>query len=382
MDWALTLGTVRGIQIRIHWTFLLLVPWAAYYWGIAPRRGWPGALFGVAILCAVFLLVVLHELAHSLVARRYGVQAREIELSPIGGIAKMDSLPPQPWQELTMALAGPLVSLASAVPPGLTVLWMIQEGIIRSRSQFLYLLTKPSWPGFVANLFVCSVLLALFNLFPVLPMDGGRILRSALAWRMGQRRGTLWAAYIGQVSAIALGILGVLSVNVILILIALVVFGAARQEYRVMELQATLGGMPVSRALMTATPTLSPDDHLASAVELVMHGQLAPYAVVADGRLAGLLTPVDITSALEVYSAEVRVGDIVRQKFPVLSPTDSLARAHQFMATTGLRALPVVEGGQFLGMITAPQIQEISALLAAQERREQSERTLASHQRK
>jgi Zn-dependent protease len=369
---------VRGIRIRIHVTFLLLIPCAAYYWGAVPRRGWSGALFGIAIICVVFFFVVLHELAHSLVARHYGVQVREIELSPIGGIAKMDSILQKPWEELTMALAGPLVSLASAVPLGLAVLWMIQEGIIRSRSQSLYLLTKPSWQGFVLNLFVCNVLLALFNLFPAFPMDGGRILRSLLALRMGQTRGTLWASYIGQVGAIALGILGVLSVNGILILIALAVFGAARQQYRTTELQATLGGMAVSQALITTAPTLSPDDHLSSAMELVVHGQPAPYAVVASGRLAGLVAPVDITSALEVYNAEVRVGDIMRQGFPVLSPTDTLARAHQLMATSGLRALPVAEDEQFLGMVSVQQIQGIQALLTAQSRREQGGRDLAS----
>ncbi len=382
MDWAVTLGTVRGIRIKIHLTFLLLIPAAAYYWGAASGRGWSGALFGIAIICVVFLFVVLHELAHSLVARHYGVQVHEIELSPIGGIAKMDSVPQKPWQELTMTLAGPLVNLASAAPLGMAALWMIQDGTIRSRDHFLYLLTKPSWQGFVLNLFVCNVLLALFNLFPAFPMDGGRILRSVLAWRMGQTRGTLWAAYIGQVGAVALGILGILNANVILILIALAVFAAARQEYRAMELQTALGSMPVSQTLITTAPALSPDDRLASAVELAMHGQPAPYAVVASGRLAGLLTPVDITSALEVYTAEVRVGDIMRQGFPILLPTDTLARAYQLMATSGLHALPVVEGEQFLGMVSAQQIQGIQALLTAQSRREQGERDLAARKRK
>jgi Zn-dependent protease len=378
MRWALTLGTIRGIQIRIHATFLLLIPCAAYYWGVVARGGWSGALFGIAIICVVFLFVVLHDLAHSLVARHYGTPVREIELSPIGGIAKMDSMPQEPWQELTMSLAGPLVNLVSVMPLGLAALWMIQDGAIRSRDHFLYLLTRPSWQGFILNLLVCNVLLALFNLFPAFPMDGGRILRSILAWRMGQTRGTLWAAYIGQVAAVALGILGVLSTNVIVLLVALAFFVAARQQYRATELQADLGGMPVSQTLITTAPTLSPDDHLASAVQLAMHGQPGPYAVVASGQLVGLLTPVDITSALEVYTDEIRIGDIMRQQFPNLLPADTLARAHQLMATSGLHALPVVEDGQYLGMITAPQIREIQALLTAQAHREQGEKDLAA----
>lgn len=382
MNWAWTVGTVRDIRIRIHVTFLLLIPWAAYYWGIAPRRGWPGALFGLAITGAVFLLVVWHELAHSLVARHYGVQVREIELSPIGGIAKMESMPEQPWQELVTALAGPLVSLATSLPLGWMVWRMIQDGTLHSRSQFLYLLTKPSWQGFVLNLFVCNVLLALFNLFPAFPMDGGRVLRSVLAWRMGRTRGTLWATYIGQVGAIALGTLGILSANVIIILIAMAIFGAARQEYHATEMEATLGDMLVSEALITAAPALSPDDPLASAMDLMRRGRSAPYAVVAGGQLAGLLAPMDITSALEFYNDQVRVGDIMRRKFPVLSPTDTLARAHQIMATAGLQALPVAQGGQFLGMVRAQQIRDIQALRAAQDRRQQSEKDLARHMRK
>jgi Zn-dependent protease len=382
MEWAMTLGTVRGIRIRIHVTFLVLIPCAAYYWGALARRGWAGALFGIAIICGVFLFVVLHELAHSLVARHYGAQVNEIELSPIGGIAKMEAIPQKPWQELAIALAGPLVSLASAAPLGLAVLWMIQAGVIRSQDHFLYLLTKPSWQGFVLNLFVCNLLLALFNLFPVFPMDGGRVLRSALTWRMGQTRGTVWTAYIGQVAAVALGMLGILHTNVILILIAFAIFAGARQDYRAAELRAVLGNMSVGQALITTAPTLSPDDRLASAVELTMHGRPAPYAVVAGGRLAGLLTGVDITSALEFYNTGVRVGDIMRQGFPILGPADTLAKAHQLMATSGLQALPVAEAGQFLGMISASQLQEIRALLAAEARREQSERDLASSKRK
>jgi len=382
MSWSLTLGTVQGIRIRLHLTFLLLILWAAYYWGAGTRRGWSGAVFGIAIICVVFLFVVLHELAHSLVARHYGVQVHEIELSPIGGIARMDAMPQEPGQELAMALAGPLINLVTAAPLGLGVWWMAQNGLIHSWNHSVYLLTLPSWKGLFLNAFVYNVLLVLFNLFPALPMDGGRVLRSALAWRMGQTRGTLWAAHIGQVAAVALGILGIMGVNVVLIAIALVLFGASRQEYRSTQLRAVLGAMPVGQALIHAAPVLSPDDCLAAAVDLTMHGQLPPYAVVASGRLVGLLRAVDINSALELYTAEVHVGDIMRQGLPALCPADTLARAHQLMVTSGLHALPVISDEQFVGMVSAQQIQGIQALLTSQARREQSEQELAARQRK
>jgi Zn-dependent protease len=363
---------VRGIKIRIHLTFLLIIPWAAYNWGLAPGRGWSGALFGIALIAVIFVFVVLHELAHSLVATLYGVRVREIELSPIGGLAKMDSMPAKPYQEFVMAVAGPLLNLAFAIPLGGLVLWMAQRGFIRSIGHLLYLLGRPSWQGFILNLFASNLLLGLFNLLPAFPMDGGRVLRSALTWGVGQRQATRWAAYVGELTAIALGLIGLFTNNLILMLIAFFVFGGARQEYRMEELQAVLGKVPVSQALITTSPILSPDDTLAAALELTMHGHPAPYAIVENGQLAGLLTPMDITSALEIYGPGIHLGDLVRRQFPTLSPADTLAQAHHLMATSGLRALPVTEGGQFLGTVTMQQINEIYGLLTAQQRRQQS----------
>ena len=175
-----------------------------------------------------------------------------------------------------------------------------------------------------------------------------------------------------ELTAIALGLIGLFTNNLILMLIAFFVFGGARQEYRMEELQAVLGKVPVSQALITTSPILSPDDTLATALELTMHGHSAPYAIVENGQLAGLLTPMDITSALEIYGPGIPLGDLVRRQFPTLSPADTLAQAHHLMATSGLRALPVTEGGQFLGTVTMQQINEIYGLLTAQQRRQQS----------
>jgi len=372
MDWALTLGTVRGIKIKIHLTFLLIIPWAAYNWGIALHRGWPGALFGIAFIAVLFLCIVLHELAHSFVAMVYGVRVREIELSPIGGVAKMDAMPEKPHQELAMALAGPLVNLVIAVPLGWLVLLLIRSGFVRSIGHFVYLLGRPSWQGFILNLFVSNVLLALFNLLPAFPMDGGRVLRSALAVGVGQRQATRWAARVGQVAAVMLALAGLFTGNLILVFIAIFVFAGAQREERLTEIQAVLGDLRVGQALITACPVLSPEDTLSTVLELAMRGHPACYAVVAGRQLAGILTHIDIISALEAYGPTVRVGDIMRKEFPTVSPMDTLAHARQLMATSGLRALPVTQDGQLLGTVTAHQIGEIYAFLSVQQRGQQS----------
>ena len=370
MEWAITLGTIGGIRIRLHLTFLLLLPWAAYYWGLAPRRGWSGALFGVTVICAIFALVVIHELAHGWVARRYGALVHEIELSPIGGFARMDAVPDKPAQELALAAAGPLASLLCAIPTGWIVLNMVQRGLLRSTNQALYLLSKPSWQGFVLNLFVSSLLLGFFNLLPVFPMDGGRILRSLLAMRMTRNSATLWAAHIGQLGAVGLGTAGVVGGNLLVILGAALLFGSARQERRSVELDSTLGTVRAGDMLITDAPLLAPGDRLAIAVDWLRHGQSPPYAVVDSGRFLGLLTLLDITSALETYDDAVKIGDVLRQGVPTLTPTDDLALAHQRMTTAGLRCLPVVDlRGLYLGSITMQQLNDIHGLITAQQRR-------------
>ena len=198
MDWSWIVAEVRGVGIRVHLTFPLIVLWGAFDWGIILRRGGEGALFGVALMLVLFLSVVVHELAHSFTAAHYGVQVREIELSPIGGVAKMDAPPAQPHQESVMAVAGPLANLLIAAPLGWLVLSMVRGRLIMSTGHLLYLITKPSWQSLVLNLFAANIVLAIFNLIPAFPMDGGRLLRSALAWRVGQRKATRWAARLGQ----------------------------------------------------------------------------------------------------------------------------------------------------------------------------------------
>lgn len=372
MDWATTIGTIRGVKIRIHATFVLIILWAVYNWGISSRWGTSGALFGVLLIALLFVSVVLHELAHSSVAMLYGVQVREIELSPIGGMSIMESLPAKPHQEFVMAVAGPLVNLALAIPLGLAVVWMARAGSVRSMRHLAYLMVRPSWQGLILNALAYNVALALFNLLPAFPMDGGRMVRSTLAWRVGQWKATRWAARIGQGLAAIMAVAGLLMGNLILVLIAVVVFIGAHQEAQFTDLQFVLGELKVGQALITPCLLLSADDTLQAVIDSAMHGHAAPFAVVEAERLVGWLSQLEVRSALATYGSQVRVGDVMRKEFPSVSVTDSLIRARQLMAIEGVRALPVANADQFLGMVTAAQIQEIYALLSAGQPRRQA----------
>ncbi len=368
MDWSLTFGSVRGIKIRVHVSFLLIIAWAAYNWGIVLRGGWSGAAYGVVFTLLAFLCVVLHEMAHSLIATRYGVQVHEIELSPIGGLAKMESVPEAPSQELTMALAGPVINLLLAVPLGMVIAVLIGSNSIKSLGHLLYLMRKPSPQGLVLNLFATNVFLALFNLLPAFPMDGGRVLRSVLTWTIGRSAATNWAANIGQWLAASMGLAGLLTGNLIMVFIGAFVFMSARQEQQLSNLQALLRDVPVSEALNTTFLPLSPNDTLEVVLERTKRGQSAPFAVLEGPQLLGLLTTTDVAAALETYGSSAVVGHIMRRDFDTLSPSDSLAHARQLMARSGVLGLPVMQDGQLLGMVTAQQIQLIYGFMAAQQR--------------
>jgi Zn-dependent protease len=212
MKWSWKIGRFAGVDTHVHASFLLLVAWAA--WAAYSGAGTGlAAVLGVLFLLAVFGSVLLHELGHALVARRYGIHTRRIVLLPIGGIAQLEGQPQTPRQELAIALAGPAVNFAIAA-----VLFVL-SGLVGA----------PSGWGLLGSLMFANLALGLFNLLPAFPMDGGRALRAILATRVGGRRATEVAAYIGKVAAIAFGIIGLFT-NPMLVIIAVFIWFAANAE--------------------------------------------------------------------------------------------------------------------------------------------------------
>src|SRR5215203_4058606 len=196
MKWSLYLGKISGIKIFIHWTFLILIGWIFLMHAQAGNDLSEG-LWGVIFILALFACVVLHELGHALTAKRFKIVTRDITLYPIGGIASMESLPDKPGQELLVALAGPAVNVVIAAG-----LWIYMQS-----ADLMPDLTKLKSSDeiqnvpFVFNLFAANVVLVVFNLIPAFPMDGGRVLRAILAFKMDRTKATRIAATIGQFMA-------------------------------------------------------------------------------------------------------------------------------------------------------------------------------------
>lgn len=218
MQLSFRILTISGIPVRIHLTLLILLPWMSGRmsdgWNLTASGGW-------LMVTALFASVALHEFGHALAARRYGVRTREIVLSPLGGVARLDRIPARPMHEFVIAVAGPLVSVALA-------LLLFTTAAIVPDVRFAPLLQIIGYLN--AALFI-------FNLIPCFPMDGGRILRAALSARRGRLESTRIAVKLGGWIALGLAVFGLYHFNLILVLLAWMVHQAARNEYRAVQLE-------------------------------------------------------------------------------------------------------------------------------------------------
>lgn len=347
MRWSLKIATIAGIGIHVHWTFVLVILWifAAYF-----RKNddaWQ-ALVGVGFILTIFGCVILHELGHALMARRFGIATRDITLLPIGGVARLERIPKEPRQELLVALAGPLVNvvIAAALFTGMAIV----EGVAS--------LTHVQLTGgsFLVNVLLVNLWLFLFNLLPAFPMDGGRVLRALLVPSQGYLRATETAASVGQIMAIGFGLLAYY--NPMLLFIALFVFLGAQQEAHSAQIGALVFGVPVREAMMTRFRTLDPQDRLDAAASEILAGDQRDFPVMHADRLAGMLLRSDLMAALGEGRGEARVADVMRRDCPAVEETVMLESVMAQMQGTDIGTLPVMSGERLIGLVSLENIGE------------------------
>jgi len=342
--WSWKIGRVAGIDVYMHGTFLILLVWVgvSHY---LQRRQLADAGAGVVFILVLFAIIVLHELGHALTARHYGIRTRDITLLPIGGVARLEKMPDDPKQELLVALAGPAVNVAlAALLAGLVTPTAWQD--IR-------------WVGgdFLSKLLWVNVTLAVFNLIPAFPMDGGRALRAVLAMRMDYVRATQIAAHIGQGLAVVFGLVGLFS-NPFLVFIALFVWVGAASEASAALTRSVLGGIPVSRAMITRFETLTPGETLQRALGHVLAGFQHDFPVVEAGRVVGVLTRADLVKGLTQNGADTPVAEAMTSRFDRAAPSEMLEGAVQRLRASGCPAMPVVREGELVGVLTMENVGE------------------------
>lgn len=373
---SIRLFKVRGIEIRVHVTFPLILLYAAIQFGFLSRRGFSlsGALFGVVATLVLFVCVVIHELSHSLTALRMGFPVRDITLLPLGGVAQIERMPEKPGQEFLMAIAGPLSNVVIAL--ALTVVGtLLGSNVARGVLEILRNPFNLGWNGLLPYLVFTNLTLAAFNLIPAFPMDGGRVLRAMLATVMSHAKATVLAVQIGQALAWVLGLMGLLTMNFIWVLVAVFIYAGAAQEGRLIDFRNMLQGLRVRQAFSRRALALAPTDPISRAVDLTLESFQSDFPVCAgsigpDGspccdldHLVGLLTHTDLLRALKHLPPDTPVRAVMRTDYPTVSLDDGLYEAQQRMAEAQIDAVPVMDNGRFLGLLTRRDVTEVYQLL-------------------
>jgi len=347
MKWSFEVTRLFGIPLKIHVTFLLLLLFVAMAGAQVQQPG--GLLQGVLTVIFVFACVVVHELAHSLMAMHYGINVRAIVLLPIGGVSQMEEMPEDPKQEIKVSVAGPLTSLILAGVFYVLATLGGQELAWRELSLF--------GGDLLPKLSVINLMLGLFNILPAFPMDGGRVLRGILGTRMDHVRATKVAVEIGQAIAIVMFFFAVIYLtNLLLAAIAIFIYLGAEGEEHATMIRAALRGVPVTRAMLTSVQTVSPVDSLASVVERACHSLQADFPVVEGDSVVGILPKEIIFRAIHEKPGETPVSEIMRKEFLSATRNDTLDHVFRKMQGQGVSLVPIVEEGRFMGMINLEQI--------------------------
>jgi Zn-dependent proteases len=359
MRWSWKIARFAGIGVYVHATFVLLLLVVAWS-GFVVRGTWIGALHEVLVIVCLFGLVVLHEFGHALMARRFGIATKDITLLPIGGVARLERMPEEPWREIAVALAGPAVNVVLAILFG-AILWALHPGESLAQME--------ATGGLLFQLTVLNIVLFTFNLLPAFPMDGGRVLRALLALRLNYARATAIAARIGQGLAVLIGMAGLMgwlgSFNPLLVLLALFVWMGAAQESNMVQLKHALGGTRVSQIMITDFRTLSPEDPLSRAVEHLLSGYQDDFPVVVEGRVVGLLTRGTLVESLSKMGSSHPVAAAMRHTFPTVGPDEPAESVFMRFQSSTCRSIPVVLDGRLIGMITAENVSEFLMVQSA-----------------
>lgn len=338
-----TLGAFRigGIPVRFHFTFLLLVLVLV----VSGVGGGASAMFEAAYIAALFASVILHELGHALTARRFGVPTIDITIYPIGGVARLGRQP-SPKEELWITAAGPAVNVVIAG----ALFGLLASGAASGEAREL-----------VRSVAVGNAGLAIFNLLPAFPMDGGRLLRAFLALTKGEPAATRIATVVGRVIAVMIGIYAILNAQWFLLFIALFVFMGAQQEQIVSVARTLSSGVPVRDAMVTNFEILPHGSSVGDAGKLLLATSQQDFPVLHGEQVLGLLTRPELMAAMASGGPEAYVAGFMSRDYVSVSPEMDLSLALPMMEKAGQTAL-VMDGEQLLGLLTRDNIAEFFAL--------------------
>jgi Zn-dependent protease/predicted transcriptional regulator len=374
MDGSLRIGRLFGIPILLHYTFLLVIPLFAYIIGSQIgsttdmlrdifritidtsiiTSGFMPWILGTVVALGLFFGVLVHELAHSLVARAKGIKMQSITLLMFGGVAQMDEGAPEPRTELPMALAGPIMSL---------IFGLICCGLVYVTPDMA---TDAPTQGVLIFVFgylgVLNIILFAFNLIPAFPMDGGRVLRAVLAIRMPLDRATRIAANVGKAFAVIFGIIGLYFFSPFLILIALFIYIGASMESTAVQYNVLLQDVTVGNMMSAPVTTVPENMPLSKVIDMMYASKHLGFPVTERDMLVGMVTLADVNRTSPIDREAMQVKDIMSRDIVTLPPTASVIDALRIMSTRNIGRIPIVHEDRIVGIVTRTDILKVTEL--------------------
>jgi Zn-dependent protease/predicted transcriptional regulator len=378
MDGSFRIGRLFGIPIQVHFTFFLIIPVFAWIIGTdityaiefvtttfelsSPlsldtsliTAGLMPYILGTLISFGLFAGVLVHELAHSLVARRSGIRINSITLLIFGGVASMEEGLPDPRVELPMALVGPVTSL---------LVGLVCTGIVYATPAFV---PDPAFAGLVIFVFgylgILNIVLFAFNLLPAFPMDGGRVLRALLAKRMPLHRATRIAADVGKAFAVLFAIIAIISFAPLLLVIAFFIYIGASQETVAVKFSVLLENLQVGSIMSSPVTTVAPTLPVTKVIEMMYATKHLGFPVVDRDMLMGMVTVADVQRRTPIDRDAMQVRDVMSRDVIAVTPGTPVTDVLRIMTAKDIGRVPVVDGDRVVGIVTRTDILKVVEL--------------------
>jgi Zn-dependent protease/CBS domain-containing protein len=351
MKYSLKIGKAWGIPIELHFTFLLLIIAVLALSLINLQYNtFYKAFYTFFIVLFLFIFVVFHELAHSIVARRYGIKVRKIVLYPIGGVSEIEEIPDNPAQEWRMAVAGPLTSLVFGFA-------ILAVSLALTPNLLPYFFTLSTTGDVLFDLAVLNILLGLFNLIPAFPMDGGRVFRALLAERMKFSDATRYAVNIGKIFGIAMVIIGFIF-NFLLVLVGLFVYLGASEEGEQTIVSTKLAGVRVRDVMQSEIGRVNPQQTITEALEVMFKNRYHDVLVEKEGVFEGIVTWNELMKVTPDQRDTLRIEQMPLARISVFED-ESILEANKLSVREKIDVIPVVDKEnptKLIGVITSEAI--------------------------
>jgi len=340
------IGSYAGIPVKLHWSLGLLFLFLIYFGHEIVQLDNTGLAWFLFLVVSLFLSVIFHEFGHALMAKKYGINTKDIILSPIGGIARLEHIPKKPMQELLVAIAGPLVNLIIALLIFLTLL----------AANFPLSIPLDSYPQnfqeFLRFAFWLNIILFAFNLIPAFPMDGGRILRALLSMKMDAVKATTLASNIGKCLAILMIGIALVKFHPVLFAIGIAILYMAGSESKQVILQEKLKRAPIRKILREAFTRIQETDNFSKALTFVHTTNEKNFLVFDQNEsVVGSLPELFLKNYDTIQHSTKSVHTLMSTKSAFLDSSASVMEAYEMLNDQGLAIVGVKEGSVLIGVV-------------------------------